>query len=218
MQLFKQVYRVFQEKKINQTEPLGVYFDILHDLLRQYCFAYGRRISLLEEEELNNVFRETSEYVQQWFQKQEIDMKEIHIDNSEPVIEKFVSAFIFIFQRRMVKRIKQQNQWYDVLADILEDFEKQGIEEMEPDFLEVIDLQQPIRLATQQEHVTRAGQAAKEFILKKLTACIRHIIETDSGKAQEKVGEIKISQVKHKLNQKRITNRKSLAEILHLYN
>ena len=214
MQLFKQVYRVFQEKKINQTEPLGVYFDILHDLLRQYCFAYGRRISLLEEEELNNVFRETSEYVQQWFQKQEIDMKEIHIDNSEPVIEKFVSAFIFIFQRRMVKRIKQQNQCFELIEELLEEFEKHGVREPDLDIRQLAQHQGPIDKILHQEKVSKTGQLALEFILAKLNNCMQDLMDHDMDKIQETVNGSRISQVKHLLNKKRITNRKALAEIL----
>ena len=98
MKLLRQVYQAFNQKKINQREPLGVYFDLLHDQLCQHCLDYGKRSSALGEKTLKEVYRETSEYLQQQFRDQDIDIKEIQIENSEPVIEKYISAFIFIFQ------------------------------------------------------------------------------------------------------------------------
>ncbi len=216
MKLFKQVYQAFNQKKINHREPLEVYFDVLHDLLWQHCLDYGKRSSSLGEEALREVYRETSEYLQQRFQKQDIDIKEIHIENSQSVIEKFVSAFIFIFQRRMVKRIKQQNQCFELIEELLEEFEKHGIRE--PDIRELIKHQGPIGKILRRENVSKTGQLALEFILEKLNACMQDIIDDDMDKTREVVNGSRISQVKHLLNKKRITNRKALEEILLLNN
>jgi hypothetical protein len=218
MKLYRQVYQAFNEKKINHREPLEVYFDVLHDLLWQHCLDYGKRSSSLGEEALREVYRETSEYLQQRFQKQDIDIKEIHIENSESVIEKFVSAFIFIFQRRMVKRIKQQNQCFELIEELLEEFEKHGIREPDPDIRELTKPQGPIGKILQQENVSKTGQLALEFILAKLNTCIEDLIEDDMDKTQEAFNGSRISQVKHLLNKKRITNRKALEEILLLDN
>jgi hypothetical protein len=218
MKLFKQVYRAFNEKKINHREPLEVYFDVLHDQLWQHCLDYGKRSSSLGEEALKEVYRETSEYLQQRFQDQDIDIKEIHIENSEPVIEKFVSAFIFIFQRRMVKRIKQQNQCFELIEEILEEFEKHGIREPDLDIRELTKYQGRIGKILQQEKVSKTGQLALEFILAKLSTCMQDIIDDDMDKIQETVNGSRISQVKYLLNKKRITNRKALEEILLLNN
>lgn len=215
MKLYRQVYQAFNQKKINHREPLEVYFDVLHDLLWQHCLDYGKRSSSLGEETLKEVYRETSEYLQQRFQKQDIDIKEIHIENSESVIEKFVSAFIFIFQRRMVKRIKQQNQCFELIEELLEEFEKHGIRE--PDIRELIKHQGPIDKILQQEKVPKTGQLALEFILAKLDTCIEDLMDDDIEK-QEAVNGSRISQMKHLLNKRRITNRKALEEILLLNN
>lgn len=220
MKLFKQVIRAFNEKKINhsEAEPLEVYFDVLHDLMWQHCLDYGRRSSSLGEKTLKEVYRETSEYLQQRFQDQDIDIKEIHIENSEPVIEKFVSAFIFVFQRRMAKRIKQQIQCFELIEELLEEFEKHGIREPDPDIREWIKHQERIGKILHRENVSKTGQLALEFILAKLNTCMRDIIEEDMDKTQETINGRRISQVKHLLNKKRITNRKALEEILLLDN
>lgn len=218
MKLFKQVYRVFNEKKINQRELLEEYFDVLHDLLWQHCLGYGKRSSSLDEETLKELYRETSQYLQQRFQEQNIDIKEIPIENSKPVIEKFVSAFIFIFQRRMVKRIKQQNQCIELIEELLEEFEKHGIREPDPDIREWKKQRERIGRMLRQESVSKTSQLTLEFILEKLNTCMKDIIDEDMDKTQEAVNGSRISQVKHLLNKKRITNRKALEEILLLDN
>jgi hypothetical protein len=218
MKLLRQVYQAFNQKKINQREPLGVYFDLLHDQLCQHCLDYGKRSSALGEKTLKEVYRETSEYLQQQFRDQDIDIKEIQIENSEPVIEKYISAFIFIFQRRMVKRIKLQNQCFELIEELSDEFEKHGIREPDLDLSELTKHQGPIRKILQQENVFKTGQLALEFILAKLNTCVRELMDDDTDKAQEAVNEIRISQVKHLLNKKRITNRKALEEILLLDN
>lgn len=218
MTLFQQVYQAFNQKKINQRESLELYFDVLHDQLWQHCLDYGKRSSSLGEETLKELYRETWEYLQQRFQDQDIDIKEIHIENSQPVIEKFVSAFIFIFQRRIVKRIKQQNQCFELIEDLLEEFEKHGLREPDPDIRELTQYQGPIGKILQQEKVSKTGQLALEFILAKLNTCMQDLMDHDMDKTQETVNGKRISQVKHLLNKKRITNRKALEKILLLDN
>ena len=218
MKLFKQVYQAFNQKKINHGEPLEVYFDVLHDLLWQHCLDYGKRSSALGEEVLKEVYRETSESLQQQFRDQDIDIKEIHIENSEPVIEKFVSAFIFIFQRRIVKRIKQQNHCFELIEELLEEFEKHGVLEPDLDIRELTQHQGSIGKMLHQENVSKTGLLALEFILAKLNTCIKDLMDDDMDKTQEAVNGRRISQVKRLLNKKRITNRKALEEILLLDN
>lgn len=218
MTLFQQVYQAFNQKKINQRESLELYFDVLHDQLWQHCLDYGKRSSSLGEETLKELYRETWEYLQQRFQDQDIDIKEIHIENSQPVIEKFVSGFIFIFQRRIVKRIKQQNQCFELIEELLEEFEKHGLREPDPDIRELTQYQGPIGKILQQEKVSKTGQLALEFILAKLNTCMQDLMDHDMDKTQETVNGKRISQVKHLLNKKRITNRKALEKILLLDN
>ena len=218
MKLFKQVYQAFNQKKINHRESLELYFDVLHDQLWRHCLDYGKRSSSLGEETVKELYRETWEYLQQRFQDQDIDIKEIHIENSQPVIEKFVSAFIFIFQRRIVKRIKQQNQCFELIEELLEEFEKHGVREPDLDIRQLTQQQGPIDKILQQEKVSKTGQLALEFILAKLNTCMQDLMDHDMDKIQETVNGSRISQVKHLLNKKRITNRKALAEILLLDN
>ncbi|MGD2090449.1 MAG: hypothetical protein PVH61_30030 [Candidatus Aminicenantes bacterium] len=220
MTLFQQVYQAFTQKKINhnEAESLELYFDVLHDQLWQHSLDYGKRSSSLGEETLKELYRETWEYLQQRFQDQDIDIKEIHIENSQPVIEKFVSAFIFIFQRRIVKRIKRQNRCFELIEELLEEFEKHGLREPDPDIRELTQYQGPIEKILQQEKVTKTGQLALEFILEKLNTCMQDLMDHDMDKIQEKVNGSRISQVKHLLNKKRITNRKALEKILLLDN
>jgi len=215
MKLFQQVYQAINEKKINrnEAEPLEVYFDILHDLLWQHCLDYGKRSSSLGEETLKELYRETWEYLQQRFQDQDIDIKEIYIENSQPVM-----AFIFIFQRRMVKRIKQQNRCFELIEELLEEFEKHGVREPDLDIRKLAQHQGPIDKILQQEKVSKTGQLALEFILAKLNNCMQDLMDHDKDKIQETANGSRISQVKHLLNKKRITNRKALTEILLLDN
>jgi hypothetical protein len=220
MKLFQRVYQAINEKRINRNgaEPLEVYFDILHDLLWQYCLDYGKRFSSLGEETLKELYRETWEYLQKRFQDQDIDIKEIYLENSQPVIEKFVSAFIFIFQRRMVKRIKQQNRCFELIEELLEKFEKHGVREPDLEIRKLVQYQGPIDKILQQERVSKTGQLALEFILAKLNTCMQDLMDHDMEKIQETVNGNGISQLKHLLNKKRINNRKALTEILLLDN
>ncbi|UCH93640.1 MAG: hypothetical protein JSV88_25675 [Candidatus Aminicenantes bacterium] len=215
MKLFKQIYTAFEEKSIDPADPLEDHFDIIHDILWKYCLTYGKRASFLDREDLKDVYRETSEYLLQRFQAQDIDIKEILIEDSEPVIEKFVSAFIFIFQRRMVNRIKKQNQWFRLVEEFLEDLEKQGIEE--PDLEEIGNLQGRIGSILPGEHFSKTEKLFMEFILSKLNTGViknKEFIDYYAKKGEGTITESRVSRIKTQLKNKLRENRKLLEEIL----
>jgi hypothetical protein len=215
MELFKQICTTFAEKRIHYADALETHFDIILDALWTHCLAYGKRASSLGEEDLKELHRETAEYLVQRFQNQAIDIKEIHMENSESVIQKFISAFIFVFQQRLVEKIKQQNQSMELLVELLEELEKQGIEEA--DLGEIDKFHQGIASLMEKQKVSQTNRLVLEFICAKFNTWwlnYKDLIDADAEKTRQTEKENSISQLKLLLEKKRITNRKALEGIL----
>ena len=205
MKLIKQICKTLDERKINGSDLLEAHFDMVLDLLWSHCLAYGKRASSLEEKDLREIFRETSEYLVKRFQKYDIDIREIHIENSEPVIEKFVTAFIFMFQRRTVNRLNRRNREIELIDELLEDFEKQGIEDL--DLEEIPGLQK--RLLTK-ENLSKTEKLFLEFIFSRMN----HFTGFQAGKEEGKVNETGVSRIRGRLKKKLEKNRQELEQIL----
>lgn len=203
MKLFKQIRAVFAERNIEPSDSLEEHFDMLHELLRQYCMAYGQGVSSLDEDDLKDIYHETTEHLLQRFQEHDIDIKEIHMENSGPVMETFVSAFIFIFQRRMVERVKRRNQGIEWALELLEDFARQGIEE--PDMTEIAGLENKLRPILEKENFSKTEKLFLEFIFSKINGSLI------KGEGSIETG---ITQTKDRLSKQLEKNRQELAQIL----
>lgn len=217
MKLYKQICNAFNDKKIDKTDPLEEHFSIIHDFLRKQSLSYGKRMSPLDEEDLKDVYQETSEYVLKQFQKEHIDIKKISIENSEPVIQKYVAIFIFIFQRRMINMIKVRSKCIELVEDMLEDFERKGVEEL--DMEEINRIQDKVRTIVQTLNFTETEKLFLEFSISKVHDSVikiknKEFISFYADKSGKTISPGRVSQIKTQLKKKLEANQKALEQIM----